>query len=218
MNINLNSPLPYNFPEKVKMKSTTLDDIKYIMPPLDLNKTKKSFQINNSNINNSQNTKANSEEITINKKRNLENEEWLDVMKNVGLTEEEMERFLRNKFISKLINAIDILIGTILGKNKIITEISHEKSVLNSQIRIVKKDNMNLTKNYLELALKLKNLQDDDENKDKLNNSMVFIMFLILKENNTGRINFSRNTKEKNIKKINYNIYKNEDFQTEKNK
>jgi len=182
--------MPIHFPEKIKMSTSHIEDIKYIMPPLDLTRTKKGHNNKNQNIfnqnnNNSQtqNTKANTEDITLNKKRNFETDEWISIMKTVGLTEEEMDRFLKNKFIVKLIDSIDNLIGMVLEKNKIISQIQYEKSILNNQISVFKKDNVTLTQNYLELKDKLKVMEQtkikakktkNEEDGDDLNSSLVF--------------------------------------------
>lgn len=157
-NINLHSPLPMNFPEKIKMGNSHLEDVKYIMPSLDLTRTKKGNNNRNiiSNNNNSQNTKANTEDIILNKKQNFDTDEWINVMKTVGLTDEEMDRFFKNKFIFKLIDAIDNLIGMILEKEKLILQIQYEKTILNNQIAIFKKDNITLSQNYLDLKKKIK--------------------------------------------------------------
>jgi hypothetical protein len=179
--------MPIHFPDKIKMCSSLIEDIKYIMPPLDLTRTNKKYEnkvqnLSNYNNNNSQNTKANSEDITLNKKQNFESEEWTTIIKSVGLTEEEMDRFLKNKFISKLIEAIDNLIGLVLEKRKTIDLIQYEKSILNNQINAFKKDNVNLTQNYLELKEKLKSFEENKikeelENKkdddDEINSSLV---------------------------------------------
>lgn len=163
--------------------TNTLDDIKYIMPPLDLTKTKKGNNNKNNSINNnnSKNTKANTEDITLNKKRsNFESEEWLGIMKNVGLTEEEMERFFKNKFIAKLVDAIDNLLIIIFEKSKLLGQTLIDKASLNKEISSLKKDNISLTQNYLEIREKLKNLenkkkvrQNATDDNDDLNGSMV---------------------------------------------
>jgi len=154
-----------NFPEKIKMTNSHIEEVKYFIPSLDLNKTRngkiKGIQNNsNTNNNNYQNTKENTEDFTINKKRNFESEEWLSVMKAVKLTDEEMERFFKNKFISKLIDAIDNLIGFLIEKANLTAQLQNDKSILNNQISVYKKDNVTLTQNYLEIKNKMKAFED----------------------------------------------------------
>lgn len=175
-----------NFPEKIKMGNSHLEDVKYIMPSLDLTKTKKMNNHRNHNIsnnNNSQNTKANTEDIILNKKQNFETDEWINVMKTVGLTEEEMDRFFKNKFIFKLIDAIDNLIGMILEKEKLLIQIQYEKSILNNQIAIYKKDNLTLSQNYLDLkkTMKVSNTKNyKSSQREELNSSLVKSLFNII--------------------------------------
>lgn len=199
--------MPIHFPEKVKMANTLIEDVKYFMPTLDLTRTKngknKGNQNNsNANNNNSHNTKANTEDITLNKKRNFETEEWVSVMKTVGLAEDEMERFFKNKFMSKLIEAIDMLIGIVIEKTNLIAQVQYDKAILNNQIAVYKKDNVTLTQNYLEIKDKLKAFDDknhkkaregfdkkdkDQEENNELDSSLVilleFLVFLKLIKN-----------------------------------
>jgi cell division protein FtsB len=154
-----------NFPEKIKMTNSLIEEVKYFIPSLDLTKTgngkiKGSQNNSNKNNNNYQNTKENTEDFTINKKRNFESEEWHSVMKAVKLTDEEMERFFKNKFISKLIFAIDNLIGFLIEKANLTAQLQNDKSILYNQISVYKKDNVTLTQNYLEIKNKIKAFED----------------------------------------------------------
>lgn len=185
--------MPMHFPEKIKMTNSHFEDVKYFIPSLDLTKTKNGKIIgkqnnSNTNNNNSENTKANTDDITLNNKRNFETEEWLKIMNGVGLTEEEMERFFKNKFISKLIDAIDSLIGIVIEKISFIAQVQYDKSILNNQIAVYKKDNVTLTQNYLEIKEKFKVYEDKKEKGNKakgnvenvLDSSLVKFCFLIL--------------------------------------
>lgn len=160
--------MPIHFPEKIKMTNSHLEEVKYFMPALDLTKTKNGknkFNQNHSNTNdnNTHNTKANTEDFTLNKKRNFDTDEWKSIMKAVGLTDEEMERFFKNKFISKLIDAIDNLICNVNEKADLIGKLQYDKSILNNQVAVYKKDNVTLTQNYLEIKNKFKALEEKIE-------------------------------------------------------
>lgn len=165
--------MPVNFPEKIKM-ANTFEDIKYIMPPLDLSKTKKGNK-NNQNKNQIQ------ENDLVNKKRsNFECEEWLGIMKSLGITDEEMERLLKNKFTSKFVEAIGSLISIILERTNLLNLAHSHISSLNKELASLKKDNLNITKNYLELNEKFKNVKNNkyqrnesEVNTDYLNSSLV---------------------------------------------
>ena len=39
--------MPLHFPEKIKMGNSHLEDVKYMMPPLDLTRTKKGYNSKN---------------------------------------------------------------------------------------------------------------------------------------------------------------------------
>jgi len=188
--------MPVHYPEKIKMTNTHLEDVKYFMPALDLTKTKNEKlkgNYNNNNFhsknNNSQNTKANTEDITLCKKRHFQSEEWLKVMNAVGLTEEEMERFFKNKFFAKIIDAIDTLIGIVVEKSTLIAQVQYDKSILNNQIAVCKKENNTLMLNFIEYKEKLKAYEektkkgnmdksttkdaDADKDNNELNSSLV---------------------------------------------
>lgn len=158
------------------MKNNTVEDAKYIIPPLDLSKTKKGVFINKiNNDNNKSNLKP--EEILQLRKKNFEIEEWEETVKLVGLTSEEIERFFNNKMLNKLINALENFVKIIREKNKNINEIKKENMGLSSQLSQLKNEQINLTNNFIILKEKYRELENHlnkiDRKSDLFDSSMV---------------------------------------------
>lgn len=174
-NIDMHSPMPIHFPEKVHMKKTT-DEVKYIMPPLDLTRTKN--KNNNSTINNNKNVKE--EEKILSRKKNFEIEEWIQTMSKVGLTPEEMERYINNKIISKLIDSLENLIKIIIERNINIQNLTNENMTISSQNSKLKTDSILMTRNFITLKDKCKDLENKFLLMDHANeNSDVSMVYFI---------------------------------------
>ncbi len=174
-----------HFPEKIKMKNFTTEDTKYIIPPLDLTKTKKALNLNNKNNIESNKGNINPEEILYSEKKSFEIEEWQETIKLVGLTTEQIERFFSNKMLNKLTNSLENLLKIIVDRNNKISLIQKENMSLSSELSQLKNEMLNLTKNYIILKQELKDMENKNNNMDKrgggdlLDTSMVnsFIIF-----------------------------------------
>lgn len=157
---NLHSPMRIHFPEKIHMKTKTIEDTKYVIPPLDLSKTKKGA---NSNINkNNNNIKSNlkpDDKDQLRKKNFDDLEEWQETIKVVGLSNEEIDRFFNNKMLHKLIYAIENLIKIICEKNEKLKYLKEENMDLSSQHTQIKNEQINLAKSFILLKEKNKLLE-----------------------------------------------------------
>lgn len=183
---DLHSPMPIHFPEKIHMKNNTVDEVKYIMPPLDLTKTKKggnNAKNNSANIksNNTISTPLKTEEVLLIRKKNFEIVEWQQTIKLVGLSQEEIERFFNNKMISKLIDSLENLVKIIAERNEKIKILTKENLNLSSQLSTLKTEQLNLTKNFILLKDKYKDIENKINNTDdrslKSDTSMMVSLF-----------------------------------------
>lgn len=159
-----------HFPEKIHMKNNTTEDAKYVIPPLDLSKTKKGKASNNIKMNQScLDDKSNlaPEEILKLRKKNFEIEEWQETIKKVSLSEEEIDRYFNNKMLHKLIDGLENLIKIITNRNNVINGLKIENMSLSSDYSKLKNEQLNLTNNYFLLKEKYKELQDQVNNYDK---------------------------------------------------
>lgn len=182
---NMHSPMRMNYPQKIHMKNNTIEDTKYIIPPLDLSKTKKGGKCsNNSNYNQKNNADISNikpEEILKLRRKNIEIEEWQETVKKVCLSEEEIDRYFNNKMLHKLIDAIENLIKIITKRNENLNNIKQENMSLSSQYSQLKNEQLNLTNNYFLLKQKYKELENQKHNSyktdDLLDTSMVIIIY-----------------------------------------
>jgi hypothetical protein len=150
---NLYSPLPFNFPEKVHMVST-IEENKYIIPPLNIAKAKKERGKSENSPITQEYDKVKEKEFPlkeIGKKRNFETEEWLDILKLVNLTPEELDRLSKNKMLVKLIDAIELLNKVILERNMQIRLLNKENESLNQKNSTLNNDNIKLSRNFFEI-------------------------------------------------------------------
>jgi hypothetical protein len=181
---NMHSPMRMNYPQKIHMKNNTIEDTKYIIPPLDLSKTKIGGKSsNNSNYNQKNNADKSNlkpEEILKLRRKNFEIEEWQETVKKVCLSEEEIDRYFNNKMLHKLIDAIENLIKIITKRNENLNIIKEENMSLSSQYSQLKNEQLNLTSNYFLLKEKYKELENQMHNSYKtdelLDSSMVIII------------------------------------------
>ena len=70
-------------------------------------------------------------------KGSFESEEWLEILHMINITSEEMDRFHRNKMLTKIMDAIEILNKLLVDKNL--------------QIRLLEGENLNLNKKNADL-------------------------------------------------------------------
>lgn len=170
---NLHSPMRFHFPEKIHMKNKTVEDTKYIIPPLDLSQTKKGAKASNNSHNNQSNISEKSnlkpEELLRLRKKNFEIEEWQETVKLVSLSEEEIDRYFNNKMLHKLIDALENLVKIIANRNENVNSLKKENMSLSSQISQLKTEQLNLTKSYFLLKEKYRELEDNMHDFDKRN-------------------------------------------------
>ena len=160
-----------HFPEKIHMKNNTVEDTKYIIPPLDLSKTRKGAKASNNSNNNQTSITDKSnlklEELIKLRKKNFEIEEWQETVKLVSLTEEEIDRYFNNKMLNKLIHALENLVKIIVNRNEDINKLKNENMSFSSQISQLKNEQLNLTSSYFLLKEKYRELEIYMNNHDK---------------------------------------------------
>ena len=136
--------------------------------------------------------------------RKFENEEFLDIIKTVNLTEEEYEKMSKTKIYSKLIETIEMLYTLIGEKNLSLSLVKKENENLNQKNFKLNKENMDLVQENIDLKKEIAKFKSMNNNLNQLNKSL---------SNNTSRI--SQNTKIKDTM-MNYEKFiKNEQLQDE---
>lgn len=117
---------------------------------------------------NSQNTrrmiKPNNSQLDLKKRptfktTNYECEEWIDIMKNVNMHPDEYEKFSRNKMLTKLIDAIEMLNRLVMDKNLQINVLEEENKSLNEKNKDLNNENMNLIAKNAELFSNYNNMK-----------------------------------------------------------
>jgi len=122
-------------------------------------------------------TNTNNEFLKKNNMRNtlFETEEWIEIMRSVNMHPDEFEKFQRNKLLSKLIDAIEMLNRLLIDKNMQINVLEKENESLNEKNIELNNDNMNLIAKNAELISGLNNLKlkftNIESKKDKLMNN-----------------------------------------------
>jgi len=173
------------FPDKVEVKHTKLS-----LPKIPLNKILKNddkpedIKVIPANVQ----SPAKKE-----KNKAYETYEFLDVLKNVGLTPDDLEKLSKNKQISKLIEVIENLNRIILDKNLQSKILIEENENLNEKNTQLNNDNMFLGKQFdviekENVMLKNKIRKNDDTNTNNADTSLI---------NNTSNIVIDKNIKSK---------------------
>ena len=105
-------------------------------------------------------------------KQSFETEEWLEILQMTNITAAEMDKFAKNKTISKIIEAIELLNKLLLGKNLQIRLFESENNELMIKNDELNKDNMKLLKKCEELESRIKefNIRRLSDNKIKMIN------------------------------------------------
>ena len=134
--------------------------------------------------------------------RKFENEEFLDIIKTVNLTEEEYEKMSKTKIYSKLIETIEMLYSLIGEKNLSLSLVKKENDNLNQKNFKLNKENMDLVQENIDLKKEIAKFKSMNNNLNNVSKSLI---------NNTS--NISQNTKIKDTM-INYEKFiKNEQLQ-----
>jgi hypothetical protein len=153
------------FPKKIIMSENIVDDVKCIIPPLDLTRMNKDkcYNYNYFNENKDNSNKKNSlERIKILEK----NEIWNKLIKNLDISKEEIERYFENKMLNKLILLIENLVNLINEKNK---KIKNSKNEINK----LRNENITISNNLIKQGRFKFKFTDEDI-------SEYSIVFLIL--------------------------------------
>lgn len=158
-------------------------DYKEFLPVLDL-KIKKSNKINtNKNLNDIQEKKL----LPI----YFQTKEWQEILKIVLLTQEEVNRLIKNKMVAKLMNAFEILSKFLNEKNVQIKNFESYNDNYQSKINDLTNENLKLTKYCHNLV------QQSSELKFQYQN------YVLMKEN--GNSNIAQNLDESlvgNVSKV----------------
>ena len=111
-------------------------------------------------------------------RKKFENEEFVEIIKMVGLTQAEFEKLSKNKQYSKLTEAIEMMFRLIKDKNITLNLLDKENENLTAKNFKLNKDNMTLFRENVELKTSLK--KRHPTNKSNSNTSSLI--------NNTSKI------------------------------
>ena len=150
------------------MTDKTVEDVKCIIPPLDLARMKKHKKYNNySDKKQNAIIKTNKERIKILEKI----EEWNKLIENLEISKEEIERYFENKMLYKLILLVENLVNLVNERNKNIKKFAEENSKMSSEINKLRNDNIKISKNLIrQRNLKMFEIKTEE---DLSENSMV---------------------------------------------
>jgi hypothetical protein len=113
---------------------------------------------------------------SLNDDRKFENEEFIEIMKTVGLNQMEFEKYGKNKNYQKLTDAIEMIFKLLKDKNLTISILEKENDNLTTKNFKLNKENMRLIKENLELKSEIhkkrpKNLNNFKFLKNNFNNN-----------------------------------------------
>jgi hypothetical protein len=91
------------------------------------------------------------------KTQSFESEEWLEILKMINITPEEIDRFSKNKMLCKIIDAIEILNKLLIDKNLQIRLLENENQLLNKKDTELNRENMRLIKKCEDLLQQISN-------------------------------------------------------------
>lgn len=103
-------------------------------------------------------------------KQSFETEEWLEILRMADITSEEMDRLAKNKKISKIIEAIELLNKLLVDKNLQIRQIDDENGKLNCKNYELNSENIRLINKCEDLISRMnhsntKKTSDNETNK-----------------------------------------------------
>ena len=119
--------------------------------------------------------------------RKFENDEFLEFMKMIDLTQKEYDLLFKEKRLSKIFELIDVLYTNFIEKNVIISLLEKENDDINQKNFQLNKDNMSLFQENLNLKEELNNLKGQNliDKKNKVNKTEISDESLI---NDTSKI------------------------------
>ena len=119
--------------------------------------------------------------------RKFENDEFLEFMKMIDLTQKEYDLLFKEKRLSKIFELIDVLYTNFIEKNVIISLLEKENDDINQKNFQLNKDNMSLFQENLNLKEEINNLKGQNliDKKNKVNKTEISDESLI---NNTSKI------------------------------
>lgn len=185
--------------------ATVEEEGKYITPQADLSKPKKNSKNNKENNNTSiiyKNEKYDEKSNEINKEKS-ETKEWLDILKSIDLSPNELERFSKNTDISKIIDGIELLNRVVMEKNMHIRLLVKENDDLNVKNTSLNNENISLSKTIFELKTQVKNLIKEKQNlieqlsNNNQNINAEYLNTNVSMANNTSRMDNDGNQKIK---------------------
>ena len=91
--------------------------------------------------------------------RKFENEEFLDIIKTVNLTEEEYDKMAKTKIYSKLIETIEMLYTLVKEKNLTLSLVRKENENLNQKNFKLNKENIDIVQENIELKKEITRLK-----------------------------------------------------------
>jgi hypothetical protein len=149
-------------------------------------------------------------------------EEWIEILRHSGLTPEELDRMGKNKMMSRIIEAIEMLNRLLIDKNLQIRLLEQENENLNTKNFSLNKENISLFQQNIELKKELQKTLDsmlnykgglkDSKKKKNVDSSMVciniyfniiFIILIIL-----DKQYFENNNKQSEYKFTSFGIRK----------
>ncbi len=147
----------------------------------------KKIQNNINNINNYERPKTLENFNHLVDDRKFENDEFLEFMKMIDLTQKEYDILFKEKRFSKIFELIDVLYTNFIEKNVIISLLEKENDDINQKNFQLNKDNMSLFQENLNLKEELNNLKGQNliDKKNKVNKTEISDESLI---NNTSKI------------------------------
>jgi hypothetical protein len=135
----------------------TNNDIKKI--PVDLDKLKNKLKVSEELVRDySPGNKICYNNAGIATSNNSQSEEWIEILRHSGLTPEEMERLSKNKMLSRIIEAIEMLNRLLCDKNLQIRLLSQENENLNQKNFQLNKENISLFQQTLDLKKEVQKL------------------------------------------------------------
>ena len=114
--------------------------------------------------------------------KQYEHEEFIDIIKSVGLSLEKYEELTKVKFFSEFTEIIEMLLNLIKEKEKVINILQSENDNLNANNFKLNKDNMFLFNQNINLKKELTEINNNPNFQKNKKNSLIF-------KNNLNKIN-----------------------------